>query len=75
MVKDLFNHNLKGFIERYYREVLDGDRAQVMAFIERAVMICRVELTTLIVPGKNDGEDEMHALSGGVSQMKVSRKK
>lgn len=70
MVKNLFNHNLKAFIERYYREVLDGDRAQVMAFIERAVTICHVELTTLIVPGENDGEDEMRALSGWVSQMK-----
>ncbi len=67
---DAMNIDLKGFTDRYYREILGGDRAQVMAFIERAVTICHVELTTLIVPDENDGEEEMRALSGWVSQMK-----
>ena len=67
---DAMNIDLKGFTDRYYKEVLGGDRGQVMAFIEAAVKTCHVELTTLIVPGENDGEDEMRALSEWVSKLK-----
>ena len=41
-----------------------------MAFIEAAVQSCHVELTTLIVPGENDGEEEMRELSRWVSRLK-----
>ena len=47
---DAMNIDLKGFTDRYYNEVLGGDRAMTMAFIEEAVKHCHVELTTLIVP-------------------------
>ncbi len=67
---DAMNIDLKGFTDRYYSQVLGGDRAQVMAFIEAAVMTCHVELTTLIVPGENDSEEEMRQLSGWVSCLK-----
>ena len=64
---DAMNIDLKGFTDRYYREVLGGDREMVMAFIEEAVKTAHVELTTLIVPGENDSDDEMRALSAWVS--------
>ncbi|MCR5694863.1 MAG: AmmeMemoRadiSam system radical SAM enzyme [Clostridia bacterium] len=64
---DAMNIDLKGFTDRYYKEVLGGDRRMVMEFIEHAVRTCHVELTTLIVPGENDSEEEMRALSGWVS--------
>ena len=67
---DAMNIDLKGFTDRYYVEVLGGDRGQVLAFIEAAVMRCHVELTTLIVPGENDGEEEMRALSGWVGRFR-----
>ncbi len=67
---DAMNIDLKGFTDRYYREVLGGDRQQVMAFIEEAVTFCHVELTTLIVPGENDGEEEMRELAGWVSRLR-----
>ena len=51
---DAMNIDLKGFTDLYYTEVLGGDRAMVMRFIERAVQFCHVELTTLIIPGEND---------------------
>ena len=41
-----------------------------MDFIEEAVKTCHVELTTLIVPGENDSEEEMRALSGWVSRLR-----
>ena len=67
---DAMNIDLKGFTDRYYRDVLGGDRRQVMSFIEAAVKVCHVELTTLIVPGENDGEEEMRELSRWVGGLK-----
>jgi len=64
---DAMNIDLKGFTDRYYRDVLGGNRRMVMDFIEEAVKICHVELTTLIVPGENDTVDEMRALTEWVS--------
>ena len=66
---DAMNIDLKGFTDRYYKEVLGGDRQQVLAFIESAVKSCHVELTTLIVPAENDSEEEMRALSRWVSSL------
>ena len=64
---DAMNIDLKGFTDRYYSEVLGGDRRMVMDFITEAVKHCHVELTTLIIPGENDTEEEMRALSGWVA--------
>ena len=67
---DAMNIDLKGFTEDYYGKFLGGDMKTVMTFIDNAVKTCHVELTTLIVPGKNDGEDEMRELSKWVSKLK-----
>ena len=67
---DAMNIDLKGFTDRYYRDVLGGDRQLVMDFIERAVQLCHVELTMLIVPGENDTEEEMRALSAWVAGLR-----
>ena len=64
---DAMNIDLKGFTDRYYREVLKGDRRMTMAFIQEAVRICHVELTTLIVPDENDSREEMRELSAWVA--------
>ena len=64
---DAMNIDLKGFTDRYYREVLGGDRQMVMTFIREAVKRCHVELTTLVVPGENDSEEEMLRLSEWVA--------
>ena len=66
---DAMNIDLKGFMDEYYRDVLGGSRKMVMDFIERAVKDCHVELTTLIVTGENDSEEEMRALSEWVSTL------
>ena len=64
---DAMNIDLKGFTDRYYREVLKGDRKMVMDFIARAAQVCHVEVTTLIIPGENDSEEEMDALSSWIA--------
>ena len=67
---DAMNIDLKGFTDEYYSEVLDGSRKMVMDFIERAVKDCHVELTTLIIPGENDSEDEIRRMSKWIAGLK-----
>lgn len=67
---DAMNIDLKGFSRQYYSGTLGGSLDSVLAFITRAVQRCHVELTTLIVPGENDSEDEMRALSAWVANLK-----
>ncbi len=67
---DAMNIDLKGFTSRYYTQVLGGSLDMVKAFIAQAVRRCHVELTTLIVPGENDSEDEMRALTAWVAGLK-----
>ena len=64
---DAMNIDLKGFTDRYYSEVLGGDRGMVMRFIERAVQSSHVELTTLIIPGENDSEEEMRQMCAWIA--------
>ena len=67
---DAMNIDLKGFSDRYYEKVLGGSRRMVMDFIERAVKDCHVELTTLIVPGENDSEEEIREMSRWIAGLK-----
>ena len=69
---DAMNIDLKGFTDEYYTNLLKGDRKMVMDFITEAVKSCHVELTTLIIPGENDSEDEMRLLSRWISELKDS---
>ncbi len=67
---DAMNIDLKGFTERYYRDIAGGDLPMVKRFIEEAVKFCHVELTTLIIPGENDSEQEMEAISSWIAGLK-----
>lgn len=66
---DAMNIDLKGFTDNYYKDLLKGDRQMVMEFIKEAVKHCHVELTTLIIPGENDSEDEIDKLSLWISEL------
>lgn len=68
-VIDAFNIDLKGFTEEYYHK-LRGDLATVKRTIELASAACHVEVTTLIVPGENDSEEEMEELSGWLASIR-----
>lgn len=67
---DAMNIDLKGFTDRYYTHVLGGSLSMVKAFIAGASELTHVELTTLIVPGENDSEEEIRALSGWIEKLK-----
>ena len=66
---DAMNIDLKGFSDRYYSEVLGGDRRMVMDFIAEAAKRCHVELTALIIPGENDSEDEMREMTSWIASL------
>jgi pyruvate formate lyase activating enzyme len=58
------NVDLKGFTDSYYREVVGARLKPVLDSIRR--MVERgiwVEVTTLLIPGRNDGDDELRRLA------------
>ncbi|MCR5324486.1 MAG: AmmeMemoRadiSam system radical SAM enzyme [Lachnospiraceae bacterium] len=67
---DAMNIDLKAFSDRFYRDLVKGDFEMVKDFIREAVKMCHVELTTLIIPGENDSEQEIRELSKWVADLK-----
>lgn len=59
---DAFNIDLKTFQEDLYRR-FGGELEIVKRSIELASAACHVEVTTLIIPGENDSEEEMTSLA------------
>ncbi len=59
---DAANIDLKGFTPEWYRK-LGGDLETVKHSITLAAERCHVEVTTLLIPGENDGEEEIRALA------------
>ena len=64
---DAMNIDLKAFTSNFYKDFLDGDFQMVKDFIQAAAATCHVELTTLIIPGENDSEEEMRELSAWIA--------
>ena len=59
---DAANIDLKGFTPEWYRK-LGGDLETVKRSISLAAGQCHVEVTTLLVPGMNDGVEEICELA------------
>lgn len=67
---DAANIDLKAFREASYRKVLGG----VLSEVKRSIRLCddagiHLEVTTLVIPGFNDSDEEMDALSSWLSQL------
>lgn len=65
---DAFNVDLKCFTDRGY-SALGGNLDTVKAFIRRASEEAHVEITTLVVPGISDGEEEMRREAGWIASL------
>ena len=59
---DALNIDLKGFTEEFYHKV-SGDLETVKRSIKLASENNHIEVTTLIIPGENDSEDEIRRMS------------
>ncbi len=66
---DALNVDLKSFRAETYDRLLGGDLETVKRFIVKAAARCHVELTTLIVPGMNDSEEEIRSLAEWVASL------
>lgn len=66
---DAMNIDLKSFSEDVYRDILKGDLHQTKEFIREASAKCHMEITTLIVPGMNDSEEEIREMTGWISSL------
>ena len=65
---DAANVDLKGFSESFYRKVCGGQLEPVLdtlVYLKRHTDVW-FEITTLLIPGENDSEEELHALSDWV---------
>ena len=67
---DAMNIDLKGFTEDFYREFVSGDLNMVKDFISAAAEGCHVEITKLIIPGKNDSESEMRRMAAWIASLR-----
>ncbi len=57
------NVDLKAMSDRFYREICDGALAPVLRSIEILQEVgTHLEITNLLIPGKNDSDDEIGAL-------------
>ena len=59
---DAMNIDLKSFTEGFYRK-LGGSLEPVKETIKAARKRCHIEITTLIIPGENDSEEEIETLA------------
>lgn len=65
---DALNIDLKGFTVEWYRQ-LGGDLDTVKGSIRLAAEQCHLEVTTLLIPGANDSEEEIDALSAWLASI------
>ncbi|MEN6564986.1 MAG: AmmeMemoRadiSam system radical SAM enzyme [Veillonellales bacterium] len=64
---DAMNIDVKAFNPEFYRQICAGSLADVKQTVERAAGRCHVEITTLLIPGLNDGAGELKKLAQWLS--------
>ncbi|HZX21016.1 MAG TPA: AmmeMemoRadiSam system radical SAM enzyme [Clostridia bacterium] len=60
---DAMNIDLKSFEQDYYKKICGGQLEPVLTTIKNAVGKCHVEITTLLVNGLNDSEEEVEQIA------------
>ena len=65
---DAANVDLKGFTQDFY-DWVGGDLVTVKRFIERLAAACHVEVTTLVIPGRNDQPGEIDRLAAFLAEL------
>ncbi|MDD3349975.1 MAG: AmmeMemoRadiSam system radical SAM enzyme [Eubacteriales bacterium] len=65
---DAANIDLKSYSQDFYKKI-GGDLAVVKKTIEAAAKAIHVEVTTLIIPGENDSEEQMKELTSWLASV------
>jgi pyruvate formate lyase activating enzyme len=60
---DALNIDLKAWDPAFYRRICGGEIEAVKSTIVRSARTCHVEITTLLLPGLNDREEDIQALA------------
>lgn len=60
---DAMNIDLKSFQNDYYTKICKGSLDPVLRTIEQSIKSCHVEITTLLVNGRNDSQEEVENLA------------
>jgi len=65
---DAANVDLKAFSDRFYHKICGGHLAPVLETLKyiRQETDCWLELTTLLIPGENDSDRELHEMTNWV---------
>lgn len=66
---DAMNIDVKGYTENFYKDLNGGCLSPVKATVEIAQRFCHVEITTLLIPGMNDKDEEIEALTRWISSI------
>jgi pyruvate formate lyase activating enzyme len=66
---DAANIDLKTFNPEFYRSEIGGDLEEVKRFLSQANSRLSLEVTTLVIPSKNDGPEEMEAIAGFLASL------
>jgi pyruvate formate lyase activating enzyme len=66
---DAMNIDLKAFTNEFYKKTCHGDLDSVLSTIEVASSQCHVEITTLLVNGYNDSDEEVEKLAKWIASV------
>jgi len=66
---DAMNIDLKAWRASFYKTVCGGDIEVVKRNIQAAAIACHVEITTLLLPGLNDSEEDISALASWLADI------
>ena len=69
---DALNIDLKSFNENFYKNELGGSVEPVKDFIKLAASKTHIEVTTLVIPGKNDSEKEIEMIASFIASINNS---
>lgn len=66
---DAMNIDVKGFTERFYKDVCKGLLEPVKRIVEISAKSCHVEITTLVITDLNDSIEEIREISSWLSSI------
>lgn len=66
---DAMNIDLKGYTDRYYKNICGAKLEPVLETIKTASEYCHVEITTLLVSDENDSIEEVREISKFISKV------
>jgi pyruvate formate lyase activating enzyme len=68
---DALNIDIKAFNNEFYHKICAGNLESVKETVAIAASLCHVEITTLLVPGCNDDQQEIAALATWLGEIHV----